>query len=93
MSGSVTRIPGDRGGPVDSTCREVLKVLLEHIGQANFPKPIPLDDAEWVSYRLAEILPLDMHIKQALLEIADTASRFERLRELLAEHRLIEPNG
>jgi Lon protease-like protein len=46
-----------------------------------------------VSYRLAEVLPLDSHAKQSLLEADDAASRFERLRQALLEQRLIEPNA
>jgi len=90
MSGSISRMPGERSGSVDSVCRDVLKALIDHVGEAQFPKPILLDDANWVSYRLAEILPLDLHVKQALLELDDTASRFERLRQLLHDEGLIE---
>jgi Lon protease-like protein len=92
VSGSISRMPTDTGGAVDSICRDVLKALIRHVGEAQFPQPILLDDADWVSYRLAEILPVDMHVKQALLETDDAASRFERLRQVLLEQRLIEPN-
>ena len=78
---------------MDSLCRDVLKALIDHVGEANFPQPILLDDADWVSYRLAEILPLDPHVKQSLLETDDAASRFERLRQALLERRLVEPNA
>jgi Lon protease-like protein len=43
------------------------------------------DDAEWVSYRLAEILPLPVPVKQALLELTDAPARLRRLRESLNE--------
>jgi Lon protease-like protein len=89
MSGSISRMPGEPSGSVDSVCRDVLKALIDHVGEAPFPKPMLLDDANWVSYRLAEILPLDLHVKQALLELDDTASRFERLRQALADQGLI----
>jgi len=51
---------------------------------------VRLDDPVWVSYRLAEILPISAQDKQALLEITDTAARLARLRELLAAHGIIE---
>jgi Lon protease-like protein len=93
MSGSISRMPTQTGGAVDSICRDVLKALIDHVGEAKFPQPVLLDDADWVSYRLAEVLPLDPHAKQSLLEADDAASRFERLRQALLEQRLIEPNA
>ena len=44
----------------------------------------------WVSYRLAEILPITPQEKQALLEMNDTDARMTRLRELLLAHGIIE---
>lgn len=42
-----------------------------------------LDDASWVGHRLAEILPLDLPVKQALLEMDDALERLERLEPML----------
>ena len=58
------------------------------VGAENFPAPIRLDDAAWVAYRLVEILPIDMTVKQQLLELQDAAQRFARVRRLLAEQGL-----
>jgi uncharacterized protein len=44
------------------------------------------DDATWVSYRLAETLPLPMSTRQALLEIDDTRERLEVLRPAAVIH-------
>ncbi len=41
------------------------------------------DDATWVSYRLAETLPLPTSTRQALLEIDDTRERLDLLRPAL----------
>jgi Lon protease-like protein len=71
---------------IDPTCRKVLQLIIDKAGAARFPAPIDLDDADWVSYRLAEILPLDLAEKQALLELDDAAERFFRLRRILGEH-------
>lgn len=71
---------------VDPTCRKVLQLIIDKAGAGRFPAPIDLDDADWVSYRLAEILPLDLAEKQALLELDDAAERFVRLRRILDEH-------
>ena len=93
LSGSVTRLLTDTTGDVmDPACRDVLKLIIEHVGESKFAAPVLLDDPEWVSYRLCEILPLGMHVKQALLETEGTASRFERLREVLSKEGLITPS-
>lgn len=41
------------------------------------------DDANWVSERLAELLPFEMSAKQALLEMDDALHRFDYMRSLL----------
>ena len=86
ISGSVTRIAETQtDSEVDPACREVLSRVIEHLGAAKFPQPIALDDPTWVSYRLAEILPLDMRVKQELLEIEGSNERLGRLREILVQ--------
>ena len=90
LSGSIERIAADpAGAAVDPACRDVLKLIIERIGQANFPSPLALDDASWVGYRLAEVLPLDMRLKQELLELEDAAGRLARLRRALIERGLV----
>lgn len=41
------------------------------------------DEANWVSERLAELLPFDMSDKQALLEMDDAFHRFDYIQSLL----------
>ena len=41
------------------------------------------DDASWVGFRLAELLPLDVHEQQHLLELTDPVQRLEELRDIL----------
>ena len=72
--------------PVDTACRNVLESVIAKIGADRFPAPVDLDNADWVAYRLAEILPLELPEKQALLEMDGAALRFERLRRILREH-------
>jgi Lon protease-like protein len=89
ISAAVEPIPAD--GPasgVDRLCREVLQAIIEKAGAERFPAPARLDDAAWVGYRLAEVLPLDARAKQKLLELTDAAARLERLRALLAQQGL-----
>jgi Lon protease-like protein len=90
-SATISRIANTGGETVDPVCRNLLKRIIEEVGEARFLTPVLLDDGDWVSYRLAELLPLDMRVKQSLLEIDDAATRFERLREVLVEQRLINP--
>ena len=90
ITGTVERLPADPAGArSDGACREVLKVLIERIGESHFPAPIQLDDPSWVSFRLAEILPLDAKVKQALLEANDADERQAQLRGILEAKGLI----
>jgi len=73
---------------VDSLCRQVLQAVIEKVGAAQFPAPVRLDDASWVGYRLAEVLPLDARLKQELLETTGAGQRLERLRALLVQQGL-----
>ena len=75
---------------MDAACQEVLRLAIERAGIESVPGPVRIDDPVWVSYRLAEILPISPQEKQALLEQGDTAARLARLRELLQAHGIIE---
>jgi Lon protease-like protein len=44
----------------------------------------PFDDAAWVGGRLIELLPLELPLKQSLLELPDTHLRLDRLAAALA---------
>jgi hypothetical protein len=86
ISAAVEPIPEDGAASgVDRLCREVLQAIIEKAGAGRFPAPARLDDAAWVGYRLAEVLPLEARAKQELLELTDAAARLERLRVLLAQ--------
>lgn len=77
--------------PAESPC----PLPPEHAGLAALLRkllaPIPphrlsvtaYDDAVWVSRRLAELLPLPLATKQALLELGDPIARLERLAAAL----------
>jgi Lon protease-like protein len=77
--------PDDAADQVDSLCRQVLQAVIEKVGASQFPAPLRLDDASWVGYRLAEVLPLGARVKQELLETTDAGQRLERLRTLLVQ--------
>lgn len=89
ISATVEPIPPDTGtDEVDPACRQLLKTVIEKAGAERFPSPARLDDAAWVGYRLAEVLPLDASVKQELLELTDAGKRLERLRALLVKQGL-----
>lgn len=89
ISAAVDPIPADDAAfRVDPLCREVLQAIIEKVGAERFPAPVRLDDAAWIGYRLAEVLPLEARAKQELLELTDATARLERLRALLAKQGL-----
>ena len=80
--------PEPAGGEVDPVCAGILKTIIEKVGAERFPAPIRLDDAAWIGYRLAEVLPIEAAAKQELLELEGAGARLERLRGFLAAHGL-----
>ena len=64
-------------------CVDVLRQLIEHVGDAWFPPPHHFDDASWVSYRLAEVLPFDPLEKQRMLVANDPLARLDRALHLI----------
>lgn len=62
----------------------VLRKILEHIDGADqaFPEP-QFDDAAWVGWRLAELLPLEQPHRQQLLQLDDPDERLDTLLRLV----------
>jgi hypothetical protein len=58
--------------------------LMEQLGN-NYPdfQPGDLQDAAWVGYRLAELLPLENNEKQVLLQLDEPLERLQLLLEVL----------
>ncbi len=58
--------------------------FMEQVGK-NYPtfQPRLLQDASWVAYRLAELLPLENHEKQLLLQFNDPLERLQWLVEAM----------
>ena len=91
MSGSIERIVEEPPrAAVDPACRDVLKLIIDRVGEASFPAPISLEDPLWVGYRLAEVLPLDPRVKQEILVLNSAGERLNRLREVLLEKGLVQ---
>lgn len=51
------------------------------------PTKDELDDASWVSFRLAELLPFELGEKQQLLELTDPHERLQRIVDALPRFR------
>jgi uncharacterized protein len=67
----------------------LLELLINRIGKESFPPDLALSDASWVGYRLAEILPLPLPIKQSMLEINDAEVRLTVLARFLKQQGLL----
>ena len=68
LTGTVEMLPPPEPGAPDADCVELLRRVIAQVGAEQFPGPIKLDDGAWVAYRIAEMLPMAMADKQALLE-------------------------
>ncbi|MBI3529897.1 MAG: LON peptidase substrate-binding domain-containing protein [Betaproteobacteria bacterium] len=66
-------------------CRRVLEQIIEKIGADYFSPPLAYDDPRWTSYRLAEVLPLDLEEKQDFLELRNDGERLQRLHAYLTQ--------
>jgi Lon protease-like protein len=75
--------PGDPPPETLSLCRQVLEQIVNRVGRSYFPEPLEFGNPRWVSYRLAEVLPLGMEDKQVLLESRDDSERLRRLQAFL----------
>ena len=64
---------------------DLLKRLAARMRPHEFPAGRSYDDASWVGYRLCELLPLPLPMKQRLLEINDAEARLTTLREFLVQ--------
>lgn len=85
-------VPDDAGQPVPAERQRLLPLLrqvVEEQGVQRIPEPHRFDDAEWVGYRLTEILPIQNLAKQKLLELEDPLARLEILEKYLDQRQLL----
>jgi len=88
----VARIPAEPAVVLPSAFAplvKLLKLLAARVGPRQFPETPVYDDASWVGYRLAELLPLPLSIKQGMLEINDADVRLGLLQKFLQQQGLI----
>lgn len=87
----VTLLPEEGEAPLPPehvVCADILKAVARRAGESSFPAPLRYDEAAWVSYRLAEVLPLENTLRQHLLEMPDALSRLRLLTTILAQQGL-----
>ena len=66
----------------------LLELMINRVGREHFVGEA-LDDASWVGYRLAELLPLPANIKQSMLEINDSEVRLTAIAQFLKQQDLL----
>jgi len=92
LAGTVELLPEIPTVPLPQE-RERLLPLLQRIvsdlGPERIPHPHRYDDAEWVGYRITEVLPIQNLAKQKLLELDDPLVRLEILEKYLSQRKLI----
>jgi len=102
VEGVVAPIPPEPSRAIDDKFAPLVKLLglvATRVGPQRFPSGVDehgdvapragFDDASWVGYRLAEVLPLPLKIKQSMLEINDAEVRLTLLMRFLADHGLV----
>jgi len=71
----------------------LLGAVVADAGIETIPEPHHFDDAAWVGYRYAQILPIPAKAKQKLLELDDPILRLSIVREFLVQRGLLTPAG
>jgi hypothetical protein len=84
---TIEPLEATRDAPLDAQadlCARVLRRIVEAAPPGLVEAPPRLDSADWVSARLAELLPLSLASKQRLLEMDEARERLEVLRRLIS---------
>lgn len=67
----------------------LLRMILADAGKTRIPLPHALNDAAWVGYRYAELLPIPALARQRLLELEDSDLRLAIIEEFLQQRGLL----
>ncbi len=67
----------------------LLQRIVADLGPERMPEPHRFDEAEWVGYRITEVLPIQNLAKQKLLELEDPLARLEILETFLDQRKLL----
>lgn len=71
-----------------AACADLLRLIVAQLGEEHFREPFLYKDAAWVGFRLSEVLPLKLIVKQKLLELSDTRARLQILQKYLVRQGL-----
>ena len=83
LSGDIEYLPPLASCVPDADCVALLRRVIEQFGSESFSQPLHLDDAAWVAYRLAEMLPLALPQRQQLLEVEDVGELTTAITNLM----------
>ncbi len=75
--------------PAQAPLARLLEAVAARAGPGRFPPDGDFDDASFVGYRLAELLPLPLPIKQTMLEVSDAGVRLAVLQRFLLEQGVL----
>jgi len=92
LIGEVTPIPAEPALALAENYQplaNLLELIATRVGPQNCPAEREYGDASWVGYRLAELLPLPLHIKQSMLEINDAEVRLQVLQKFLTQQGVL----
>jgi Lon protease-like protein len=90
--GEIARLEPEAAAPEApgrAECAEFLRKVIAGIGEHRFAGAAAYDDASWVGFRLAEILPLRNDVRQKLLELTDATLRLAVLHQFLKKQKLV----
>lgn len=93
LSADVELIPQEEAVAVPDVFQGCVKLLERVVGErgaAVFNQPHRMDEAAWVGYRLADILPIPLPAKQKLLELDDSLARLALLLKFLEMNGLLQ---
>lgn len=95
LTGTVRWLPEPAPLPYPPALRDILPLLMQIVAELGerVPAPHRFDDPAWVGARYAEILPVPLDAKQALLELDDVRSRLEIIQRFLRDNALIAAPG
>lgn len=80
-----TEDPAVHPRPEHALLREVLAGILEQAGSDPYAVPkARMEDAAWIGWRLAELLPLDDHQRLGLLQEPDPHARLQKILEFIS---------
>lgn len=86
-------LPDEVESPVETEYQHLVDLLQEIIGQLEPPyttMPTHYDNANWVSARLIELLPLELSSKQKLLQTENPLERLAELSACLHEKKYVQ---